>query len=119
LDKTPGIPEIDVQALAAKLRSKDQFILLDVREQWEVDAVSLSDSRLAIVPMTSLAQLGVAGLPEAAQSRESELLVLCHHGVRSAQVAAWLSARGWTRVYSVSGGIDEYARKVDPSIGTY
>ena len=64
--------------------------------------------------MSVLAEKGLHGLPDAAQARDAEVLVLCHHGIRSAQVAGWLSAKGWTRTFSVSGGIDEYARRVDP-----
>ncbi|MFH1183435.1 MAG: rhodanese-like domain-containing protein [Chloroflexota bacterium] len=114
-----AIPEITVQTLAAKLRSEDQFVLLDVRELWELESARIADHRLVIAPMSSLSQLGLPGLPEAAQSPEADVFVLCHHGVRSAQVTAWLSARGWTRAFSVSGGIDEYARKVDSSVGSY
>ena len=69
--------------------------------------------------MSLLAEKGLAGLPDAAQATEAEVLVLCHHGIRSAQVAGWLSAQGWTRAFSVAGGIDEYARQVDPSVGSY
>jgi rhodanese-related sulfurtransferase len=45
--------------------------------------------------------------------------VMCHHDSRSAQVTAWLAQQGWKNVFNVSGGIDEYARAVDPSVGFY
>jgi rhodanese-related sulfurtransferase len=44
---------------------------------------------------------------------------MCHHGNRSAQVAAWLAQQGWKNVFNVRGGIDEYARKIDNSVGFY
>ena len=47
------------------------------------------------------------------------LVVICHHGNRSAQVTAWLLDLGWESVYNLSGGIDAYARQVDPAIGLY
>lgn len=114
-----GVPEMTVQALAAKLRSSDQFVLLDVREPWELESAHISDPRMFAAPMSALSKLGARALPDAAQQPDTELLVLCHHGVRSAQVTAWLIANGAQRAFSVAGGIDEYARKVDPSVGSY
>lgn len=115
----PPIPEITVETLAQRLRSADDFVILDVREPWETQAAQIGDPRVIVVPMGQLARLGPGALPPAAQVREAELLVLCHHGNRSGQVTAWLSSRGWTRVFSVAGGIDEYARRVDSSVGSY
>ncbi len=113
------VPDISVIELAEKLRSPDSFVLLDVREAWELRLARLSDRRLARGPMTELSARGLDALPEAAQRRDAEIYVLCHAGVRSAEVADWLSAQGWTRVYNVAGGIDAYARLVDPSVGAY
>jgi len=115
----PPFQEIGVQALAAKLRSSEAFILMDVREVWEVETVRIQDTRLLCLPMSGLAKTGLRALPESLQDKTAEVLVLCHHGTRSAQVAGWLTANGWARAFSVSGGIDDYARKVDPSVGTY
>ena len=115
----PPIPELTVEALADKLRSGEAFILLDVREPWELECASIRDPRLHSAPMSMLAEKGLQGLPDAIQAADAEVLVLCHHGVRSAQVAGWLSAKGWTRVLSVAGGIDEYARRVDRTVGKY
>ena len=114
------VPEIDVQQLAARLQSEDAFVLLDVREGWELDHAMLVDSRLKVVPTSRLAQLGAEALPEEVrQQKDAEIMVLCHHGVRSAQVTQWLLARGWTNVVSVRGGIDAYARQVDGTVGKY
>jgi rhodanese-related sulfurtransferase len=113
------VKEISVDELASRLQSTDPFILLDVRESWELESASIHDSRLLKTPMSVLAQKGLPSLPDAAQAKDAELLILCHHGTRSAQVAGWLSSKGWTRAFSVSGGIDEYARRVDPSVGNY
>jgi rhodanese-related sulfurtransferase len=113
------IPEVDVHQLADKLKSDKPFILLDVREAWELDQALIDDSRLKVVPMSRLAQLGTEALPVEVQHKDVEILVMCHHGVRSANVAEWMLARGWTNVFSVRGGIAEYARNVDSSIGKY
>lgn len=113
------IPEIDVHELARRLESDRDFVLLDVREPWELERARISDNRVRIAPVSQLARAGVTELPTEVQLQQSEILVLCHHGVRSAQVTGWLRAQGWTRVFNVRGGIDDYARQVDPGVGMY
>jgi rhodanese-related sulfurtransferase len=114
-----SFPEITVEELAAKFRSQDRFTLLDVRELWELDHAKIIDHRLEVLPMSRLAEEGVKALPESARSREAEIFVVCHHGVRSADVTNWLAEQGWKNTFSVAGGIDEYARKIDNSVGLY
>ena len=113
------IPEITVTELDAKLKSQDQFILLDVRELQELEYAKLSDARLEVTPMSRLGQVGTDALSEGAKSQDATLYVMCHHGSRSMQVAAWLAQQGWKNVFNVHGGIDEYARRIDQSIGFY
>ena len=113
------IPEIDVHELARKLQSDELFFLLDVREASELDYAMIVDSRLKVVPMSRLAQLGVGAFPEDVQQKDTEFLVMCHHGVRSARATEWMLAQGWTNVFSVRGGIDDYAKKIDASVGKY
>lgn len=112
-------PEITVSQLSEKLESDDPFILLDVRELHELDYARLTDSRLDVTPMSRLAQEGTEALSESAQSQDAIIYVICHHGSRSAQVTAWLAQQGWKNVFNVKGGIDEYARAVDQSVGFY
>ncbi len=112
-------PEIRVEELAGRLKSSDPFILLDVREPWELDIAKIADGRLRVRPMSRLAKEGLQALQDLAESPGVEIYVLCHHGVRSADVTKWLSFNGWTNVFSVAGGIDEYARKIDQSVGMY
>lgn len=114
-----AIPEVDVQTLARKLRSVEQFVLLDVREAWELDCALINDHRLRVAPMSRLASLGLQGLPEDVHEKDMQILVLCHHGVRSANVTGWLRAQGWMNVFSVRGGIAEYTRLVDGAVGRY
>lgn len=113
------IPEITVEELAKKLKSQDQFVLLDVREDRELDLAKITDARLEVRPMSRLANEGVEALSESARQKDAALYVICHHGNRSADVTRWLAAQGWAKVFSVAGGIDEYARKIDRSVGTY
>ena len=112
-------PEITVTELSEKLKSEENFILLDVRELEELDRAKITDDRLEVTPMSRLAQEGTQALSESAQAQNSTIYVMCHHGTRSAQVTAWLAQQGWVNVFNVSGGIDEYARRVDRSVGFY
>lgn len=113
------IPEITVTDLAAKLKTEEAFVLLDVREPFELEYAKLTDPRLEVAPISVLSQQGTEALSAKAKTQEAEILVICHHGSRSAQVTAWLLQQGWTNVKSVRGGIDEYARRVDASVGMY
>jgi rhodanese-related sulfurtransferase len=113
------LPEITVTQLAEKLNSEDQFILLDVREPHEVNLAKVSDSRLEVTPMSRLAREGTNALSDSARAQDATIYVMCHHGNRSAQVTAWLAHQGWKNVFNVRGGIDEYARDVDQSVGFY
>jgi len=112
-------PEITVTELSEKLKSDEKFILLDVRELDELDYAKLTDDRLEVTPMSRLGQEGPQALSEAAQDKDARIYIMCHHGTRSAQVTAWLAQQGWQNVFNVRGGIDEYARRIDQSVGFY
>jgi rhodanese-related sulfurtransferase len=114
-----GIPEIDVHELHRKLSSDEPFVLLDVREPWELQRSSITDSRMANAPMSRLAQEGPHALPHALHEKDAPVYVLCHRGVSSATVIGWLASQGWKNVYSVRGGIAAYASEIDPAVGTY
>ena len=113
------LPEITVTELGEKLKSDEKFILLDVRELSELESAKITDSRREVLPMSRLAREGVSTLSESVRSQEIPVYVLCHHGSRSMQVTGWLIQQGYKNVINVSGGIDEYARKVDFSVGIY
>lgn len=112
-------PEITVQELAEKLKSDEKFVLLDVREHVELRHAKIEDSRLNVLPLSRLSHEGANALPDSIRSQEVPVYVICHHGNRSMQVATWLARQGYKNVFNVSGGIDEYARKVDSSVGFY
>jgi rhodanese-related sulfurtransferase len=114
-----GMPEISVKDVAAKVAAQESFVLLDVREPNELTAAAINDERVVNVPMSVLAQKQTAALPAAAQDKEAEIVVFCHHGGRSAQVTSWLRGQGWTNVVNMEGGIDSWARQVDASVGRY
>jgi rhodanese-related sulfurtransferase len=111
--------EITVAELSEKLKTQDDFVLLDVRELHELSYAKLSDSRLEVTPMSRLAREGIEALSPLASSKDATIYVMCHHGNRSQQVTAWLAQQGWKNTFNVRGGIDAYARQVDPSVGMY
>lgn len=91
--------------------SRARPVLLDVREPWEFQTCHLPESLL--VPMREVpARLGE--LDPAA-----ETVVICHHGGRSTQVAAFLERQGFSKVHNLSGGVDAWARTVDASMPVY
>lgn len=114
-----GVPEISAPELAQWQANGEQFVWLDVREPNEHAAVSIDDERIVLVPLSQLASQQLDALPDTAREQDAEIVVMCHHGVRSAQVVAWLSQQGWTNVINMDGGIAAWASEVDPSIGTY
>ncbi len=112
-------PEISVQEAAQKLKSGEDVILMDVREPHELLRAKLPDEWVTSVPLSRLARELLDGLPENVRQKDAKIIVMCHTGVRSAQVTAWLRQQGWTDVWSLAGGIDAWARHIDPKVGFY
>src|ERR1700754_3606255 len=105
--------QITPAQLAAWLGEKGraQPVLLDVREQWEVQTCSIPGSRH--VPMGE-----IAARKDELDAR-AEVVVICHHGGRSMQVAMFLEKNGFAKVHNLAGGVDAWARTVDPSMQVY
>jgi rhodanese-related sulfurtransferase len=105
-------PEIDVQQLADQLAraEAERPHLLDVREPHEFALVRLPDAQL--IPLRELAQR----LDEVPEGRD--VVVYCHHGTRSLSGAAILNAAGRAAA-SLRGGIDAWARLIDPKLPRY
>ena len=89
----------------------DPFTLLDIREKWENDLVTIEGSQF--VPMEEVP----SKLSEFEQ--EKPMVIYCHTGVRSAAVAAYLLNQGFLDVKSMVGGIHAWALQVDPTLPTY
>lgn len=113
------LPEVEPLVLAEWLKSKPGLVVLDVREANETAYAPLVDSRVVTAPLSTLARLLEQGLPPQVKP-DAEVVVLCHLGERSAQVTYWLDVHlGYEKVYNLRGGIDAYARQVDPAIRRY
>lgn len=113
------VPEILPEELGEKLKTSTSFVILDVREVGEVAQVRLTDPRVVYAAISRLAYDGLEVLPPEVNDPAAEIVVICHHGIRSAQVTAWLRSQGWQHVSSLKGGLDLYALQVDSSIGRY
>jgi rhodanese-related sulfurtransferase len=103
--------EIDALTLKARLDGETPPAVLDVREPWELEIASLEGA--LSIPLAELPRRA-AELP-----RDRPLAVMCHHGGRSAQATAWLRNQGFDRATNVAGGIDAWARTVDPTLSRY
>jgi adenylyltransferase/sulfurtransferase len=108
----PGYQNLTVAEVKQKLDRGESFRLVDVREPQEHAVARIEGADL--LPL-SRAQEWVETLLE-----DEEIVFFCHHGVRSAQVAHFLSSqRGRTNVANMQGGIDEWALRIDSSVPRY
>lgn len=101
--------EIDVRSAAD--RAGRGALIVDVREPFELTICQVAGARH--IPMRQIPE-HVAELAAA-----DSVLVLCHSGMRSMQVTHWLRGQGVTRVSNITGGIDAWARELDPSMMRY
>ncbi len=104
--------EMTVQELQGILQHPtEKFLLLDVREPFEIDIASIPGARC--IPLGNLpAQMD--SLP-----REHQIAVLCKSGGRSAKAVELLRSHGFSKVLNVAGGIHRWAQEIDPSMPTY
>jgi rhodanese-related sulfurtransferase len=106
-----AISEIEPAELKRRLTRGDDIRVLDVRESGEI----------AYAPFPGALHVPMDDVP----SRVSELdpgaewVIVCHHGIRSAQVAIYLQRLGFEKVTNLSGGIDQWSLTVDQSIPRY
>ncbi len=103
--------EIQPQEVKDKLAA-GEITLLDVREPEELRLASIAGARhipMGDVPMRAHQEL----------DPDDHIVVVCHHGVRSLNVTNWLRQQGFDKAQSMRGGIDRWAREVDPKVPTY
>ncbi|MGB3534569.1 MAG: rhodanese-like domain-containing protein [Microcoleaceae cyanobacterium] len=111
------IPEISVKELGQRLTagSTENLQLVDVREDVEIRQASIDG--FINLPL-SQSQQWSQNIQQYLEP-EIETLVLCHHGMRSAQMCQWLIAQGFKNVKNITGGIDAYSTLVDTDIPRY
>lgn len=109
----PSEEEIPLEIAPSELgqRAGEPHLLLDVREPWEHAIAHLNEA--VLIPMGAL-ESAVSTLP-----RDRDIIVYCHHGVRSRAAVEHLRRRGLARARSLAGGIDRWSREVDASVARY
>ena len=105
------VEDITPKDLAQRMESDEKPQVLDVREDIERDIACIPGS--LHIPMQQV-PARVAEL-----DRDRPIVIYCHHGMRSYQVACYLHEQGFAKVYSLGGGIDGYAMDVDPAMTRY
>ena len=107
------VQRISVQELRRLLAEGAQVVLVDVRQPWEHEIAALPAG--VLVPLDEL-----EGRVDEIEAPAGALVVAyCHHGVRSLSAAVLLEQAGFEAVASLSGGIDAWAREVDPGVARY
>jgi rhodanese-related sulfurtransferase len=102
--------DISPHELKARLDRRDPIVLLDVREDWETALCRLDNA--THIPIEEI-EFRTTELDPA-----EEIVVYCHHGVRSSAVAGFLRQQGY-RAVNLEGGLDQWARAVDPKMKRY
>jgi rhodanese-related sulfurtransferase len=107
----PALDEITPLDLKARIDGGERPWILDVREPEEVALAAFPDA--TNIPMGDIP----SRLSELDPDRET--IVVCHHGIRSAQVAIYLARMGFERVINLAGGIDAWSVAADPAVPRY
>jgi rhodanese-related sulfurtransferase len=103
--------EITPRETKELLAREKEVLFLDVREPWEYDTAHIDGS--VLIPMREIP----ANLQRIENSEQ--IVVFCHHGMRSLDVAAWLRTQGVEVVRSMAGGIDRWSTEIDPTVPRY
>lgn len=109
-EQTSPVEHIGPEELRRRILENTAPLLLDVRDRWEHD--------LAHLPGSVLVPLGELGVRVSELDPNREVVVYCHHGVRSVEAAFLLARMGFRRVLNLRGGIDSYS-DLEPSIRRY
>jgi adenylyltransferase/sulfurtransferase len=107
------VQQIRPEQLASKMKAGEPVYLLDVRQPEEHDYCHLPNS--VLIPLPEL----IARVGELEPPPDTLIVVYCHHGVRSLSGAAIVQRAGHENVASLSGGIEEWAVRIDPKMPRY
>ena len=106
-----GVQTLSVAELKTWRDEGKDFVLLDVREDGEVAHANIAEHTHIVM---NLIPLRHNELPD-----DKPIVVYCHHGMRSMQVALFLEHAGFSDVYNLSGGIEAWSVQIDPSAARY
>jgi len=106
-----AVTQIDAAGLKALMDAGKPYCLLDVREPWEI----------ALARIPGSVDIPLQEIPARCRELEAgaEIIVMCHGGVRSQRAAEFLVRQGFGTVRNLQGGIDAWAREVDPTVPRY
>jgi rhodanese-related sulfurtransferase len=104
--------EIDPTEVKRRLDAGEKIRMVDVREPFEHQQAHIAGAEL--IPMRSVPQA-----LESLRAGTAQLVLFCHHGMRSLQVAEWLRRQGFDDAVSMAGGIDRWSLEVDPTVQRY
>jgi rhodanese-related sulfurtransferase len=103
--------QLSAKELKERLDRHDPIVLLDVRQGWELRLCQLEHA--VHIPIEEIE------FRTEEMNPEDEIVAYCHTGVRSAAVTQYLTQLGFKRVKNLAGGVDEWARTVDPTMRRY
>ena len=103
--------EVSPQQVKQRRDRGEKFLFVDVREPWEYDTIRIEGSKL--IPMREI-PANLAALESA-----EDVILFCHHGMRSLDAAAWLRSQGVEGARLMTGGIDRWSTEIDPLVPRY
>lgn len=102
---------ISPEQLKSRLDDGEKPVLLDVREAWEFEICKIPGS-------LNLSMSKISEMLDRLDADE-ETIVICHHGMRSFQVASYLEQNGFKEIVNLEGGIDAWAKTIDTNMAQY
>ena len=112
-----GFPAWREEARAAQPASLP--VVLDVREPWELQTASVRADGFTLVHVPMREVPGRLAELQAAHGPDQPIACLCHHGMRSLQVANYLAQNGFTNLVNLQGGIAAWSQQLDASVAQY
>ena len=103
--------EITPAEVKQRLDRGEKLALIDVREPWVFNICSIEGAKL--IPM------GTVPANLQALDSDDEIIVYCHRGMRSLDVAVWLRGQGVAQAKSLAGGIERWSLEIDPNVPRY
>ncbi len=107
--------EITVQELKKKIDGGEPVFILDVREPFEKFQSDIEYDNKVLIPVGNLQQR----LDEIEDQKNNEVVCLCRSGSRSANACKFLEQQGFSDVKNLKGGINQWAKEIDPSLPVY
>lgn len=110
-EKTMNYETVSPAELDERLKRGEQVLIIDVREPQEYSIAHIEGTRL----------LPLSRFPDWAETLnpDDEIVFMCHHGIRSAQVCAFLARQGFGKLHNLEGGIDAWSTEVDANVPRY